>query len=257
MLLALPFGIGIGLSLGMLGSGGSILLVPVLVYVVGQDAHQAATASLVMVTVAALAGGVGQGVKHNVCWRHAALFGAAAVPGILAGTAVGEVMSEEVLLVAFGILMLAAAYATVHKQGAEAREDAGPGCPAICFGKEAPLAATVGFVTGLLGVGGGFVVVPVLALALGFRMRHAVGTSLVVIALTGVIGAAAHLAAGRSVDVELTIAMTAAMVVGALAGVRLGQHVAEAGIARAFAGLTGAVGAYLIVSSALLGGPPG
>jgi hypothetical protein len=241
----------------MLGSGGSILLVPVLVYVVGQDAHQAATASLVIVTIAALAGGIGQAVKDNVCWRHAGLFVAAAVPGILAGTAVGEAVSAEVLLIAFGILMLAAAYATARKQGVDARQGSGAGCPAICFGKEASLAATVGFVTGLLGVGGGFVVVPVLALALGFRMRHAVGTSLAVIALTGVIGAAAHLAAGRSIDADLTIAMTAAMVVGALAGIRLGQHVGEVGIARAFAGLTGAVGAYLIVSSALLGGPPG
>ncbi len=257
MLLALPFGIGIGLSLGMLGGGGSILVVPVLVYALGQDAHEAATASLVIVSIAALAGGVGQAAQDNVCWRHAGLFGAAAVPGILAGTAAGETVSSEILLVAFGILMLAAAYATTRKQAPEAQPGSGSGCPAIRFGREASLAATVGFVTGFLGVGGGFVVVPVLALVLGFRMRYAVGTSLAVIALTGVVGAAAHFAAGRSIDVELTIAMTAAMVVGALAGVRLGQHVADDGIARAFAGFLSAVGAYLIVSSALFGAPPG
>jgi len=241
----------------MLGGGGSILLVPVLVYALGQDAHEAVTASLVIVTIAALAGGVGQAAQHNVCWRHVALFGAAAVPGILAGTAAGEIVSAEILLVVLGILMLAAAYATTRKQERHAQSDSDGRCPAIHFGREASFAAAVGFVTGLLGVGGGFVVVPVLALALGFQMRHAVGTSLAVIALTGVVGTAAHFATGRGIDPGLAFAMTAAMVVGALAGVRLGQHLADAGIARAFAGLLSAVGAYLIVSSALFGGPPG
>lgn len=240
----------------MLGGGGSILVLPVLVYVVGQDAHDAATASLVIVTIAALAGGVGQAAQHNVCWRHAGLFGAAAVPGILAGTAAGEVAGAETLLVALGLLMLAAAYAMTRKQ---AMLEPGPdsGCPAIRFGKEAAFAGIVGFMTGFLGVGGGFVVVPVLALALGFRMRHAVGTSLAIITLTGVAGAAAHFAAGRSIEVDLTIAMTLAMVGGALAGVRLGGHLGGDGIARGFAGLLSAVGTYLIVSSVLLGGPSG
>ncbi len=85
----MPFGLAIGLSLGMLGGGGSVLAVPVLVYVLGEDVHEATTASLVVVTAGALAGGLGHARERRVCWRHAALFAAGALPGVVAGTALG------------------------------------------------------------------------------------------------------------------------------------------------------------------------
>ena len=257
MLLAVPFGLAIGLALGMLGGGGSILVVPVLTYVLGQDAQQATTASLVIVTVAAIAGGGGQARHGNVCWRHAALFTAAALPGIVAGTAAGDAVSGRLLLAAFGVVMLAAAYATARKQSTRFEADAGDRCPGVRLAREIGFGAFVGFLTGFLGVGGGFVVVPVLAVALGFPMHSAIGTSLAVITATGVVGSIVHFAAGRSIEPDVTIAMTAAMVAGALAGARLGQGVSDRALARGFSALVSVVALYLIASSAFFGGPPG
>lgn len=257
MLLAVPFGLAIGLALGMLGGGGSILVVPVLAYVFGQDAQEATTASLVIVTIAALAGGAGQARHGNVCWRHAVLFTGAAVPGILAGTAAGDAVSGRVLLASFGVVMLLAAYATARTGGIRVEAGSDGRCPGLRLLREGAFGAAVGFLTGFLGVGGGFVLVPVLAVALGFRMHSAVGTSLAVITATGVIGSIVHFAAGRSIELDVTIAMTVAMVLGALAGARLGQDVSERVLARGFAVLVSAVATYLIVSSAFFGGPPG
>ena len=179
------------------------------------------------------------------------------VPGIVAGTAAGDAVSGRLLLGAFGLVMLAAAYATARKEATRARAGAVGRCPAIRLARESTFGGLLGFLTGFLGVGGGFVVVPVLAVALGFRMHSAVGTSLAVITATGAVGAAVHFAAGRTVEPGVTVAMTAAMVIGALAGARLGQAASERALVRGFAGLLSAVAAYLIVSSAFFGGPPG
>lgn len=127
MLLAIPFGLAIGVSLGMLGGGGSVLAVPVLVYVLGQSVHQATTASLVVVTVGAIAGGLGHARGGNVCWRHAGTFTVAALPGILAGTTLGNTVSGSALITVFALIMLAAAAATWRKASApNARENGEP-----------------------------------------------------------------------------------------------------------------------------------
>ena len=201
MLLAVPFGLAIGVAVGMLGGGGSVLAVPVLVYVLGQSVSEATTASLVVVTAGAVAGGLGHARAGRVCWRHAGSFTMAAVPGLVAGV-------------------------------------------------------MVGFLTGFFGVGGGFLIVPTLAIALAFTMRTAVGTSLAVITATSLIGLAVHLLAGRSLEVGVTTAMTGACVVGALAGAGLATHVPQRTLGRAFALLVCCVAAYLLVSAAFLGGPP-
>lgn len=248
--LALALGVAIGLALGMLGGGGSILLVPVLAYVLGQSAQEAVTTSLVIVTAAAIAGGAGQARAGNVCWRHAVVFTAAAIPAIVAGTTVGGLVSGRLLLGSFGVLMLAGAYATARRQVMTGRT-APSRCPALRPGWDLGLGALVGFLTGFLGVGGGFLVVPALAVALGFPIRSAVGTSLAVITATGVLGATVHFAAGRTIDLELAAAITAAMVVGSLAGVRIGRGVSDAILARSFAGLVSAVGVCVVLVAAL------
>jgi len=257
MILALPFGLAIGVALGMLGGGGSILVVPVLAHVLGQDPREATTASLVIVTAAAIAGGLGQARAGNVCWRHAALFTAAALPAIVVGTALGDAVSGPLLLAAFGVVMLAAAYATARKANprpAAGRPDSR--CPALRPGWDAGLGALVGLLTGFLGVGGGFVVVPALAIALGFPFRKAIGTSLAIITATGVLGAVVHFAAGRSIDADVTLALTVAMVLGAIAGARAGAHVPEAALGRAFAALVTVVALYVIATAAFFGGGP-
>lgn len=253
-LAAIAFGLAIGVAVGMLGGGGSVLAVPVLVYVLGEPVQDATTASLVVVTAGALAGGLGHAREGRVCWRHTGVFVAAALPGVIAGTALGNKLSGSALIALFAAVMLAAAVATWHKAGAE-QPGGAPGdavCPPLHATRDLLAGAVIGALTGFFGVGGGFLIVPTLAIFLALSLRLAVGTSLAIITVTSVMGLAAHLAAGRALDVTVTAAMTGACVVGALAGARVPQR----HLARGFAGLVAAVAAYLLLSVALLGGPP-
>ena len=257
MLLAVPFGLAIGGAVGMLGGGGSVLAVPVLVYILGEDVESATTISLVVVTAAAIAGGYGHALEGHVCWRHAAAFTAAALPGIVAGTALGNVVSGSAVIAGFAVVMLAAAAATWRKSGAEAPDEPqGHRCPALRVGRDITAGVAVGFLTGFFGVGGGFVIVPTLAVALAFSMRSAIGTSLAIISTTSILGVLVHLGAGRSLDTDLTIVMALACIAGALAGARFSGHVPQQTLGRAFAGLVVAVAAYLLISAVFLGGPP-
>ena len=260
MLLAIAFGLAIGIAVGMLGGGGSVLAVPVLVYVLGQSVSEATTASLVVVTAGAVAGGLGHARAGRVCWRHAGSLTLAAIPGLVAGTLVAEAVSATALLAAFALIMLAAATATWRKAGAEEPAEgaweSGGACPPLRLPRDLFAGALVGLLTGFFGVGGGFLIVPTLAIALAFTMRTAVGTSLAIISATSLIGLAVHLLAGRSLDLEITTAMTAACVAGALAGTLLTARVPQRTLGRAFAVLVCAVAAYLLVSAAFLGGPP-
>ena len=260
MLLAIPFGLAIGVAVGMLGGGGSVLAVPVLVYVLGQSVSEATTASLVVVTAGAVAGGLGHARAGRVCWRHAGSFTLAAVPGLVAGTLAGEAVSGSALLGAFALVMLAAAAATWRKadndEPADGTWESGGSCPPLRLPRDLLAGVLVGFLTGFFGVGGGFLIVPTLAIALAFTMRTAVGTSLAIITATSLIGLAVHLLAGRSLDLEITATMTAACVVGALAGTVFATRVPQRTLGRAFAVLVCGVAAYLLVSAAFLGGPP-
>ena len=259
-LTAIPFGLAIGVTVGMLGGGGSVLAVPVLVYVLGQSVHEATTASLVIVTAGALAGGLGHAREGRVCWRHAGAFTAAALPGVVAGTALGNSVSGVALIAAFAVIMLAAAAATWRKAGSEdhapsvARQT---GCPPLRLGRDLVAGVVIGAMTGFFGVGGGFLIVPTLALVLALSMRLAVGTSLAIITATSVMGLTAHLAAGRTLELGVTATMAAACVAGALAGSLLAGRVPQRQLGRGFAALVTAIAAYLLISAAFLGGPPG
>lgn len=258
-LAAIPFGLGIGLSLGLLGGGGSVLAVPVLVYILGQSVHEATTASLVVVTAAAVVGGLGHAREGRVCWRHAAAFTLAAVPGAVIGTSLGQAVSGRVLIGAFALIMLAAAAGTWQKtSGRRLRSAAAvrPACPPLRLGLDLASGLAVGAMTGFFGVGGGFLIVPTLTIALALSMRLAIGTSLLIITVTSVAALIAHLAAGQTLDPGITAAMTGAGVVGALAGVRLAGRVPQRWLGAAFAGLVVVVAGYLAVSAAFLGGPP-
>lgn len=261
MLLAIPFGLAIGLAVGTLGGGGSVLAVPVLVYVLDQGVGEATTASLVVVAAGAIAGGLSHARAGRVCWRHAGSFTAAALPGIALGTLLAETVSGSLLLGGFALIMLAAAHATWRKADEQPESD-GPwersgACPPLRLPRDIVAGAVVGFVTGFFGVGGGFLIVPTLAIALSFSMRTAVGTSLSIITATSLLGFAVHLLAGRSVDVGVTATLTLACVVGAVAGASVAGRIPQRVLGRGFAALVVAVAAYLLISVAFLGGPPG
>ena len=261
MLEAIPFGLAIGIAVGMLGGGGSVLAVPVLVYVLGQTVSEATTASLIVVTAGALAGGFGHARAGRVCWRHAWSFTGAAVPGIVAGTVAGDAVGGRLLVAGFALVMLAAAVAIWRKaeQGTDRADswEGGGACPPLRLPRDLAAGVAIGFVTGFFGVGGGFLIVPTLAIALAFTMRTAVGTSLAIITATSLLALLVHLAAGRSLDAGVTLAMATACVAGALLGVRLATRVPQRILGRGFAVLVTCVAAYLIVSAAFLGGPAG
>ena len=262
MLLAIPFGLAIGLAVGTLGGGGSVLAVPVLVYVLGQTVSEATTASLVVVAAGAVAGGLSHARAGRVCWRHAGWFTAAAIPGIALGTLAAEAVSGPLLLAGFALVMLAAAHATWRKAQDSEPEPDGPWertgtCPPLRLPRDLLAGAAIGLVTGFFGVGGGFLIVPTLAIALAFTMRTAVGTSLTIITATSLLGLGAHLLAGRSVQIDVTAAMTVTCVAGAVAGAAVAGRIPQRVLGRGFALLVVAVAAYLLVSVAFLSGPPG
>ena len=260
VLLAIPFGLAIGLAVGLLGGGGSVLAVPILVYVLDQPVSDATTASLVVVAAGAMAGGLRHARSGRVCWRHAGSFTAAALPGIVAGTLLGNHVSGELLLGGFALIMLAAAHATWRKAEEDDDEEGewekGNFCPPLRLPRDILAGAAVGLLTGFFGIGGGFLIVPTLAIALAFTVRTAVGTSLAIITATSLLGLVTHLAAGRSLDAGLTLTMAIACVIGAIAGAQLTGRLSQRILGRGFALLVTAVAAYLLISAVFLGGPP-
>ena len=157
--------------------------------------------------------------------------------------------------------MFAAAGAMWRKTTAGARSGASdpraPSCPPLRLARGLAAGSLIGLMTGFFGVGGGFLIVPTLTLALAFSMRPAVGTSLAIIAATSVIALAAHLAAGRTLDLPVTLAMIAPVIAGALAGGHLARRLPQRLLGTGFATLVVLVGTYLLVSATVLGGPPG
>lgn len=242
-LLAAAFGLAIGLLLGLVGGGGSILAVPALVYGLGQDVKTATTTSLLVVGATALAGSFAHAREGHVGWRCALLFSAVGGAGSFVGTALNRTLDGELILVLFALVLLAAAAAMLrHRPGSATRRSAS-------WRKVVPVALGVGALTGFFGVGGGFLIVPALVLLIGMPIELAVGTSLLVIALTSAIALSAHLASG-DIDWPLAAAMTASAILGALAGSHAGGHVPQERLRQGFAGLVTVVGIFLLARNA-------
>ena len=255
-LLAIPFGLAIGLIVGGVGGGGAILALPVLVYVLGEPVSPASTASLIVVALAASVG-AGSLARHgHVCWRVALTFSVPAAVGSLIGTVANTAVSGAALILAFVPVMLIASGATWSRSRSHHGEEAGP-CPPVLLSRLVVAGFGVGALTGFFGVGGGFMIVPVLTLWLGFSFRRAVATSLVIITITGLAALASHLVAGTTVDVGITAALAGATAVGALLGTLIGQRLPQRALGQGFAIVVAAVAVFLLVDTVFLGGPPG
>ena len=233
MISALLLGLVIGLILGMVGGGGAVLAVPALVYAVGLDVHEATTASLAVVAAGAATGAVGQARRGAVCWTSAAWFAAAASAGSILGTIGNRAMGGAALLLLFSGVMLLAARATWQRAGSPAAGVGG--CPKAQARVLVPAGLLVGALTGLVGVGGGFLVVPALAIGMSFGMREAMGTSMVVIAIVSLCGLLAHVAAGSHLDVPVAAAMGGAAVIGAILGTQFADRVSTRALGQGFA----------------------
>lgn len=228
-LIAILAGFAVGGTLGAVGAGGSILTIPVLVYALGVDIHDAAGTSLAIVGVNALVGVALHGRAKAVAWREGLAFGALAAVGAFAGAIVNGHMPALVLLGGLAVLMVLAAVQMWRGRHRPVTGSARRALPAV-----AAAGLGTGFLTGFFGVGGGFVVVPALVLVLGLSMPLAVGTSLLVIAISAVAGIGPYLAAGR-VDFAVGGLFIAGGVLGIAAGTVAGRHASPARLREAFA----------------------
>ncbi|MFE6063110.1 sulfite exporter TauE/SafE family protein [Streptomyces sp. NPDC056431] len=232
----------IGVSLGVLGGGGSILTVPILVYLAGQGTKEAIATSLFVVGVTSLAALVPHARARRVRWRTGLLFGAFSMAGAYGGGRLAEYVPGTVLLVGFALMMPATAVAMLRgprhgrepdrpasdRHGRARPEKGGPALVGI-----AAKGLAVGAVTGLVGSGGGFLVVPALAILGGLPMGLAVGTSLLVIAMNSFAGLAGHLT-GVTIDWGLALTVTAAAVIGSTVGARLAGRIPQDALRAAF-----------------------
>ncbi len=214
-MLALATGLSvfIGIALGLLGGGGSILTVPLLVYVAGLDAKAAIASSLFVVGVTSIFGLISHARAHRVRWRTGLIFGAAGMVGAFAGGKVGALLPGALLLIGFAVMMAITAIAMIRGRKKIATSHHGdlPVVRVLIDG------VVVGFVTGIVGAGGGFLVVPALALLGGLPMPIAVGTSLLVIGMKSFAGFAGY-ASSVSIDWQVTLLVTAGAIVGAFVG---------------------------------------
>ena len=214
--LTIALAVFVGIALGLLGGGGAILTVPLLAYVAGLDPRQAITISLLVVGVTAAVSAITQARAGRVQWRTAALFGSAAMAGAYAGGLLARLIPGSTLMIAFAVVMIAAAIAMMRGR----KNPAAATARRMPLLKLAVLGVGVGMVSGLVGAGGGFLLVPALALMGGLTMPVAVGTSLVVISMQSFAGLAGHLAS-QHIDWRLAGMVTAAAIIGGLVGGRL------------------------------------
>ncbi len=237
------FAILIGLALGTLGGGGSILTVPVLVYVLGFEPKLAIAMSLPVVGTAALVGVVSHWRAGNVRLQTAALFGSVAMIGSYTGARASVWVSGRVQLLILGAVMVAAAVSMIRNAQAStvADESTQAAHPALLL----TVGLAVGLLTGLIGIGGGFLIVPALVVLGRVPMKAAVGTSLLVIALNAASGYLGHHGQG-DVPWAFVLQFTGVAVVGILAGTALVHHIPTRALKRAFAVLLVIIGALIL-----------
>ena len=233
MTLTLCLSVLIGVSLGLLGGGGSILTVPILVYVAGLEPKNGIATSLLVVGATSFAAMMFHARAGRVVFRVGLLFGIASMIGAYLGGRMAHRLPAKALLVGFTVMMFVTALAMMRKR----REAAGGetmGTRSGALARAAIIGVGIGMLTGVIGAGGGFVIVPALVLLSGLPMRTAVGTSLLVIALNsfaGFAGALGHVV----IDWHLALSVTSASVAGSLVGALLAGKVKPDSLRRGFA----------------------
>ena len=240
---SLALGALIGLVLGLLGGGGAILAVPGLVYVLGADPHAAIAASLAIVAVGAITGLLAHARHGRVAWATALQLGLTGAVGAWAGAWVGRAVPGDRLLALLGLFMLLAAWLMVRRPTTDGERTPAPHWQAPLIG------LGLGVVTGIFGVGGGFLIVPALTLGLGLPIRLAIGTSLAVITMNALAAVAGYIGSGI-VDWSLTLLVSLGAVGGALVGSRLATSAPERQLRRGFAGLVALIAVYLVYRNA-------
>ena len=260
---ALLIGAFVGIVVGSLGAGGGILSVPILVYILGQDPHQATGLSLIIVGLTAAVSLATRARSGNVAWREGALFALAGLVGTWAGSALGPLVPARALMLSFCALLGAVAVFMVRSQlcpSASSSSDKAGGAAdvhgswtfaTVC--RVVALATLTGFLTGFFGVGGGFAIVPALHLALRYPMKRASATSLLVMVITAVFGLASRILAGTltiTAEAGAMVALfTAASMGGGIVGARLTKRVSNRVLGLVFAALLVCVAASTLMAT--------
>ncbi len=253
ILATLVSGSVIGLILGLVGGGGSILAVPLLIYVVGVGSpHAAIGTAAVAVTVNALASLAGHARAGRVKWRCASVFAASGMIGAVLGAELGKAFDGKRLLVLFGLLMIGVGLSMLRKRRT-------PEAPDVRLNRESaaallprlvPLGLGVGLAAGFFGIGGGFLIVPGLILATAMPLSIAIGTSLVVVSALGLTTATSYAISGL-VDWGVTALLVLGGIAGTIAGILLSKILGTCKglLERGFAAIVIAIGAYITASS--------
>ena len=229
IVLTLVLAVFIGFTVGLLGGGGSILGVPMLRYIGGMEAKEAIATTLLIVATTSGVGALQHARAGNVDWRTGAIFTVTAAIGGYSGGRTARFLSEDTLLILFATMMMATAMMMFRgRTNMQPRDEPFPASLAVIEG------IVVGFVTGMIGVGGGFMVVAALVLAGGMPMHRAVGTTLLVVTLKSYAAFAGYIS-HVTVDYNLAASVTAVAVIGTLVGASLSQKVPAEKLRKGFA----------------------
>jgi uncharacterized membrane protein YfcA len=246
MIWALFGAIAIGLSLGLLGSGGSILTLPILVYVLDRPDKPAIAESLAIVGAIALAGCIPYAFRLQIHWRTVLFFGLSGIAGAYAGACLSSYISGSLQLSLFSVVLLLAAGLMIKDFHSSAEPQQAAGHPAGLLILEGFL---LGNLTGCLGIGGGFLIVPILVLLVKLPMYSAIGTSLVIIALNAFTAFVKHFNILHSQKVELDWSLIGLFilvgVIGSLAGSFIAKRISQKHLKKAFGWILVPLGIYI------------
>lgn len=243
LIIALLLAVLVGVSLGLLGGGGSILTVPILTYVIGMEPRAAIASSLFIVGVTSAAGMYHHAKAQRVRWKAGVTFGVASMAGAFGGGVTGGYVPGVVLMLLFALMMVTVATAMIRgRKGAStpAGEEA-----RLRFSRVVVYGLLIGFATGLVGAGGGFLIVPALNVLGGLPMAVAVGTSLLVIVLNSFAGFAGYLFS-VSLDWPVVLSFTSVAVAGSFAGAKLAGIVPERLLRKGFGFFVLAMGIFVL-----------
>lgn len=239
MVIAIIGGLIVGLLVGSLGGGGAILAVPLLAFGLGLPPHEATVASLIVVGTGALVGIAQRGTSRSIRFTLGIAFGLAGLPGAFLGSTVAGTVDENLLMSLFAVILAVVAFTMFRGTRADTATETGDRRAPKWRTRAVTLATATatGFLTGMFGVGGGFLVVPALTIALGLPIAGAVGTSLVIVAINSAISLGLHAETATALPWPAIAAMSAATVAGTLAGTVISRRVEPRTLKLAFAGI--------------------
>lgn len=240
----------IGLTLGMLGSGGSAITVPVLIYLVGHGAKESIAESMAIVGIISVAAAIPYARSNQIHWRSVWYFGVPGMLGTFVGAWLGGIATEAIQLIVFALVLFAAAYSMLRNSKGRATETESAELHRSPIWKIAIEGTIVGIVTGFVGVGGGFLIVPALVILGRLPMRLAIGTSLIIIAMKAFVGFTKYehylLSHNLSVDAQTVIVFAVIGVVGSLIGRSINARLNQRVLRQVFAGFLIVLGGFVM-----------